>query len=513
MRAIHKAASWEVSLHDMHDDDPFDPYGLVRMRLDDKPAFDEHFRACEPRLSDYTFANTFIWRESIHLRWARVHGCLCVFANGDEGLTLLFPPLGEGDPAAAAREALAICRQYHADHHLTLEPRIEYVSDTLRAQLGPGFQAVPMSSDYVYATHRMIDLAGGDLASKRHARNKFARLYQPRTEPLGPHHVEACAALMHVWRRQYDADAEAEVAVSVKRCKEVLATYDALQHADALGLRGMVLYAGDRIVGFTLGEHLDRDTCSILIEKTDREYAGSAQYIFSEFCRQYWADTRWCNVGDDWEVPSLAWTKQSYRPSHRLAKWVVRQEAPVLVPVPVGVGAAMPGGGLPSEPGTDGFEAEPYEVDRAQPTDLDRLHALDAQCFAKEIAFTRRQWRRLLHSPNASTHVVRYGGEIVADAILLRRRTRSGAVGRLYSLAVTEPHRGKGFGKVLLANCLDTARAEGLSAVYLEVETPNAPAIGLYQAFGFTPLRRLPDYYGPGRDGCKMVLRLVGARR
>ena len=60
-------------------------------------------------------------------------------------------------------------------------------------------------------------------------------------------------------------------------------------------------------------------------------------------------------------------------------------------------------------------------------------------------------------------------------------------------------------------NCLDTARVEGLSAVYLEVEAPNAPAIGLYESFGFVRLRRLADYYGPGRDGCKMVLRLGAA--
>jgi hypothetical protein len=81
------------------------------------------------------------------------------------------------------------------------------------------------------------------------------------------------------------------------------------------------LYAGDQLVGFTFGEMLGPDTCSILIEKTDRNFKGSAQYIFSEFCRQYWQHTHWCNVGDDWDVPSLAWTKASYDPAFRLPKW------------------------------------------------------------------------------------------------------------------------------------------------------------------------------------------------
>ncbi|HUU89788.1 MAG TPA: GNAT family N-acetyltransferase [Phycisphaerae bacterium] len=480
------------------------------MRLEDKPLFDTFFHTCQPRLSDYTFANTFIWREPINLRWRLIRDCLCVFANGDGGLTLLFPPLGQSDPAAAAREALAICRQYAADHRLDVEPRIEYASDDLLGRLGPAFSAVPMSGDYVYSTRRMIDLAGGDLASKRQARNRFARCYQPRTEPFGPQHIEPCAALMNRWRQQCDAIAVPEVGVCVKRCKDVLATYEAMCHAEVLGLRGMVLYGGESIVGFTLGEFLDGDTCSILIEKTDREYVGSAQYIFSEFCRQYWAETQWCNVGDDWDIPSLAWTKQSYRPSHRLGKWVVRQEAAVVVAAGASATpAAEPAAPVAAATGRD--EAGRYELGSAQLDDLDRLFSLDAQCFAKEIAFSRRQWRNLLRSRNASTHVVRLAGEIVADALLLRRRVRGRVVGRLYSLAVSAPHRGKGFGKELLRNCLDVAKAEGISAVFLEVEASNAAAIGLYESFGFVHLRRLPDYYGSGKDGCKMVLRLAPA--
>ena len=497
----------------MNDEDPFSTCGLVPLRLEDKPLFDGFFNTCRTRLSDYSFANTFIWRESISLRWRIVRDCLCVFANGDGGLTLLFPPMGEGDLARAAREALGLCRQYVADRRINVEPRIEYVSDELLARLGSTFHAVPMSGDYVYPTRRMIDLDGGDLAGKRQARNRFARRYEPRTEPFAPHHLEACVSLMNLWRHQCDSGAVPEVGACVKRCKEVLATFEAMCHYEALGLRGMVLYAGDRIVGFTLGEFLGGpDTASILIEKTDRQAVGSAQYIFSEFCRLAWPDTRCCNVGDDWEIPSLAWTKQSYRPSHRVPKWIVCQETPVFVSLAVPCSAPAP---APAAAPHDAAlvaaaagERDPYRIDHAQAADLDRLFALEAQCFAKEVAFSRRQWRHLLKSRHASTHVVRHADEIVAEAILLRRRTRTGLVGRLYSLAVGAPHRGKGFGKVLLRNCLDVAKAEGVSAVYLEVGEDNPAAIHLYESFGFVRLRPLPDYYGLGKHACKMALRL-----
>ena len=335
------------------DDDPFGSYGLIPITLSDKPIFDRFFSTCRTPLSDYTFANTFIWRDSIHLRWKVLHDCLCVFANGDGGLTMLFPPIGLGDCAAALSESLELCEQYNAAEGLAHWTRVEYVSqewlarlDGLRglAALGLEFQREPMSGDYIYRTYAMIELAGGDLASKRQARNRFARRHAVRTEDLEPRHVEPCLDLLATWQEQSRASEGPEqgaapasalrASVQFKKSKEVAAAADALYNARALGLRGMVLYADDRLVGFTLGEMLDAQTCSIVIEKTDRQYVGSAQYIFSEFCRRYWSHTTWCNVGDDWEVPSLAWTKQSYRPSGRLEKCVLR---PALAALSAGV--------------------------------------------------------------------------------------------------------------------------------------------------------------------------------
>lgn len=307
----------------MNDDDPFGSYGLRRFQLTDKPVCDRFFACARTRLSDYSFANTFIWRESIHLRWRILRDCLCVFANGDGGLTLLFPPLGEGDFQAAVREALDICQDYNHAVGFTGSTRVEYVClRSLESFRGP-YRVEPMSGDYVYQTKKMIDLDGGDLSSKRHGRNRFARRYAARTEVFQPAHASECLRLLRLWHQQHEQLGTASSPnVLIKRAKEEQATADAIENAAALGLTGMVLYAGDRMVGFTFGERLGDDTCSILIEKTDREFTGSANYIFSEFCRLHWADTAWCNVGDDWEVPSLAWTKESYRPAYRLPKWI-----------------------------------------------------------------------------------------------------------------------------------------------------------------------------------------------
>jgi hypothetical protein len=307
----HKYASGHV----------FGLYGLKTIELSDKPTFDEFFLKCKIRLSDYTFANTFIWKDSIHLRWKIIDGCLCVFANGCGGLTLLFPPMGER-AEYALKEAIKICDDYNKLARFDAIPRIEYVSKEFLGCFGKEYDPSSMSGDYVYETRKMIDLSGKDLSSKRHAKNQFMKTYSARTEIFSHKHQQECIDLLIKWC-EFHEEKEYGRLVETKRSKDTIATIEAIKNFEKLGLTGMVVFADEKLVGFTFGEMLSSDTFSIVIEKTDRDYAGSAQYIFSEFCRQFWRQTKWCNVGDDWDIPSLAWTKQSYRPAFRVEKWVV----------------------------------------------------------------------------------------------------------------------------------------------------------------------------------------------
>ena len=454
-----------------------------------------------------------MWRNPIHALWGLVRDHLCVFANGQNGLTLMLPPIGDGDFASAVRDAGAICRQYNRDHRCEGNAAIEYVTTALRDRFPPGFDLEPMSGDYLYATERMISLEGGELAGKRHDRKRFLKRYDARTEPFGPQHVEPCLRLMRLWQGQHaDGGDLVGQATVLKRGKDVEATMEAIGNYQTLGLRGLVLYAGQDLVGFTFGELLDAQSCSIIIEKTDRAYAGSAQYIFSEFCRQAWAGTTWCNAGDDWEIPSLAYTKQSYHPAGRIEKWRL------IPPVPVVVGAAALPGRVEVEQAAavnetaplapQGVE-EPLLCDKATLADLDDLSSMERRAFPVDLAITRRQFKYLMKSPSASVRVIRRQGRAVASIVALRQRTPRGVQARLYSLAVDRDFRGLGLGRKLALDAIELLRAEGLPAVTLEVEAGNTPALRLYESLGFWKTRQLLDYYGTGVHGWKMRLDLV----
>jgi ribosomal protein S18 acetylase RimI-like enzyme len=470
-------------------------WGLRNVEASDAPALNAYFATLAEPLSDYTFSQIFTWRNSLRLLWRELHGHLCVFANGAGDLTLLLPPIGYGNAAAALRAAFELMDDYNAQHHVPDRSRVEYASEELLTRLDPGrsrLSVIAMGHDYVYDTARMIDLAGGDLASKRQAKNRFLRNYGHRVETYdAARHLAPCLALLHSWNdHQSHQHAGSPGTNAIKRQKELLATELALQHADVLGLIGMVVHVvGDDGVeslrGFTLGERLGKDQSSIVVEKTDLAVKGLAQFIFSEFCRLHWSDRPLVNVGDDWGLETLAWTKQSYRPVKLLKKFVLRQDRAAMSP--------------------SGFARNDASFIRAaRAEDLASCARIERASF-DAYQLDEHQLKHLHGTSRAICRVAEREGAVVGHAIALVSRYRGTAFGRIYTIAVDPATRGQGIGRELLADAMAQLVAAGVKRVVLEVERTNQAAVRLYERSGFSPVAVLADFYGPGRDGVRMA--------
>jgi hypothetical protein len=495
-------------------DDPFSKWELRPVELSDQPILNRYLRPLAQPLSDYTFSQIFTWRNSLRLLWREIDNHLCVFANGTGDLTLLIPPIagdGTGGGDAALGRAFELMDDYNATHGVPDRSRIEYVSEELLARLARrGLSVQPMGHDYIYETQRMIDLAGGDLKSKRQERNRFVRDNRFHVEPYcADRHLEPCLQLLNTWKIHQDAHHLDEVNLSsIKRHKESRATELALHHATELGLTGMVVYVEDSLRAFTFGEPLGADQASIVIEKTDLSVKGLAQFIFSEFCRVNWSDRALINAGDDWGLESLAWTKSSYRPVKLLQKFVLCKEAAVSSATGFGPVTA-PTQRAPQAPEST---EESITVRAASMDDLIPAMQLEETCF-DTYCLSKRQLRYLQRSPNAVFQVAEINGKIVGEGIALVRHHKRSVSGRLYSLAVRPDCRGQGIGNRLMKKTLAELVAQGAKRVFLEVEQVNASALKLYERHGFRSIGMLPDYYGPGRHGVHMVCELLVSAR
>jgi len=83
--------------------------------------------------------------------------------------------------------------------------------------------------------------------------------------------------------------------------------------------------------------------------------------------------------------------------------------------------------------------------------------------------------------------------------------------GGITSIAVSPAHRRQGIGRALFRQALDHLREHRVEEADLEVNVANRAAQSLYESVGFHRSRLLPNYYGPSRDGLRMVLDLRAA--
>jgi ribosomal-protein-alanine acetyltransferase len=221
----------------------------------------------------------------------------------------------------------------------------------------------------------------------------------------------------------------------------------------------------------------------------------------------YWSNRPLVNVGDDWGLETLAWTKRSYRPVKLLQKYVLRPAPRVSVFIP-----AMAGGPAKAPLPMDAEALVPAKtvvagevvVRPAGKADVDAAVALEQRCFSM-YNLSKRQLQYLQQRPSAVFVVAQQDGKVVGEGISLVRHHRRGQSGRIYSLAVDGDYRGKKIGQRLLRRMIADLAGRGVSRVYLEVEQANQTAVRLYEKNGFRSIGVLQDYYGQGQSGLHMM--------
>ena len=80
-------------------------------------------------------------------------------------------------------------------------------------------------------------------------------------------------------------------------------------------------------------------------------------------------------------------------------------------------------------------------------------------------------------------------------------------------MAVIPPSQGKGIGKALLNEALNTLRKAKMKYVQLTVHESNTSALKLYESFDFKLLEFKSNYFGKGENRFIMQVKLEGIKK
>lgn len=280
-------------------------------------------RALRPGISEFTFANLYLFRKAHDYRLSRLGTLLLATARGYGGERYAFPPLGEGDPEEASRR---LC-----DHLLgegCSPPALFPVPEAwISERYAAGWSARPErdQADYVYARDDLAHLPGKKFHKRRNRLLKFLREEGEGYEfrPLGPEHLAECHELAQGW---------CTIRCSLEKPStylETAAAVDALTHREELGLRGGVILLGGKVAAFCLGEELNPETFVIHFEKADTARDGLAALISRDFCLHALEGYRWVNREQDLGDSGLRQAKESYHPAFLAAKYRVTPQGEI----------------------------------------------------------------------------------------------------------------------------------------------------------------------------------------
>lgn len=100
----------------------------------------------------------------------------------------------------------------------------------------------------------------------------------------------------------------------------------------------------------------------------------------------------------------------------------------------------------------------------------------------------------------AQYFVAEYNGEILGGAGIYPTEGLPEGMCELVKMYLKKSARGKGLGKFLIDKCLQTAKQEGFSQVYIETMPELSKAVSVYEKFGFTYLTAPKG--NSGHSGC-----------
>jgi hypothetical protein len=276
--------------------------------LDDKPLLDRIFAKLQPRISEFTFADLYLFRQAHAYRLTMVEGALVLLGRGYGGEDYFLPPLTGGVAEALTRLLAAGLSLYGAD-----EPFVNrYLQDT-----GGEIVEDRDSFDYLYLRRDLAELPGNRYHKKKNRINYFTSRHPYQIEPYGSRYLDGCLELLAEWRR---VRAELEIRSLLL---EADATEEALHMAVPLGLEGVVAIVEGEVKGFVLGGRLNSDTSVCHFEKADPFLEGLYQLINREFSRLLFTDCTYVNREQDLGEPNLRESKLSYHPVELVKKFRV----------------------------------------------------------------------------------------------------------------------------------------------------------------------------------------------
>jgi hypothetical protein len=273
-----------------------------QISLDIRPDLHPRFRTLKEGISEFTFANIYLFREKHNYGVSALSDGLVVICGRDGDAPFFMLPFGLPDEAVL-RELFG---RFGA---------MKAVSEPQAGQLAAiGYRVVEDRDnfDYLYCRQDLVNLTGRKFHKKKNLLNLFIRDNQCQARPLLEEYRDDALRVLDEWNRLNGG------------ASDLAAAKEALEKMWPLQLCGGIFYIDEKPVAYCLGEELALGTSFVIhFEKAvvEPQFKGIYQFINQAFAsilpEKYQVLNREQDLGD----PGLRQAKESYQPAGFMKKY------------------------------------------------------------------------------------------------------------------------------------------------------------------------------------------------
>lgn len=270
-----------------------------------RPVLHPLFKTLPEGISEFTFANIYLFRETHHYRISQLDPELIIITGRDADQSFFMLPFGLPDESVL-KDLFARYESMKALTSSQVEKLVALGYDVLEDR---------DNFDYLYSREDLVNLTGRKFHKKKNQLNMFIRNNECQAKPLFEEYREDALLILEQWRRRQDAPGD------------YVAAYEALEKMWPLQLCGGIFYIDGRPAAYCLGEELALGTSFVLhFEKAvlTPEFRGVYQFINQAFASilpdKYETVNREQDLGD----PGLRQSKESYHPVGFVKKYRAR---------------------------------------------------------------------------------------------------------------------------------------------------------------------------------------------
>jgi hypothetical protein len=288
---------------------------LEPLRLEDQERVESRFSRHQPTISEHTFTNLYMWRDSRTILLTEVENALVFAEQREEGIVLFGPPAG---PITVCR-ALEAIKDGGEETVLGAERIPEQRLESVRDK-GLEPRSDRDNYDYVYRQVDLAELPGRHLHSKRNKVEQCLRSHECEWELIGPDNLAEVSDLQDRWCDERDCGKKPGLCAEYKAIGRLLECY---QSFDVVG--GAVRVDGT-LEAYTVGEALNDTTAVVHVEKAMPHIDGLYQVVNKWFCERELDGFELVNREQDLGIRGIRKAKKSYRPDHMVRKYWIELE-------------------------------------------------------------------------------------------------------------------------------------------------------------------------------------------